>query len=140
VNRLHWQQLAERWLVDAKALLDARRWPAAYYLAGYAVECGFKACVLARLVAVPEVIFEEKKFSEKSWTHNLRELVKLAGLEAAHEADARSNPAFGRNWQVVKDWSEQARYSNATHQKAKKLYSAITDTTNGVMPWIRNHW
>lgn len=140
MNRLHWQQLAERWLVDAKVLLDAHRWPAAYYLAGYAVECGLKACVLVRLVTDPEVIFEEKRFSEKCWTHDLLELVKLAGLEAARQADARASPAFGRNWQVVKDWSEQARYSTATHHKAKKLYSAVTDHANGVMSWIRSRW
>ena len=43
MKRLEWQQLAERWLVDAKCLLDDRNWSAAYYLAGYAVECGLKA-------------------------------------------------------------------------------------------------
>ena len=52
MDRLQWQQLAERWLVDAKALLDAHRWSAAYYLAGYAVECGLKACVLARVASL----------------------------------------------------------------------------------------
>ena len=140
MNRLQWQQLAERWLVDAKLLLDAHRWPAAYYLAGYAVECGLKACVLVRLATVPEAIFEEKRFSEKCWTHDLLELVKLAGLEAARQADIQANPAFGRNWQVVKDWSERARYATTTHQKAKKLYSAITDHANGVMPWIGSRW
>src|SRR6185437_10018730 len=62
VNRLQWQQLAERWLVDAKILLDAHRWSAAYYLVGYAAECGLKACVLKRLAAEPEVVFNEKRF------------------------------------------------------------------------------
>jgi hypothetical protein len=140
VNRLQWQQLAERWLVDAKALLDSRRWSAAYYLAGYAVECGLKACVLARVAASPEVLFEDRKFSEKCWTHGVLELVKLAGLEAARVADARANPAFSRNWLFVKDWNERARYSPTSHHKARKLYSAFTDTANGVMPWIRNRW
>jgi HEPN domain-containing protein len=81
VNRLEWQQLAERWLVDAKCLLDGHRWDAAYYVAGYAVECGLKSCVLARVVATPEVIFRDKKFSEKCWTHSLLDLVKQADLE-----------------------------------------------------------
>ena len=48
VNRTQWQEFAERWLIDAKHLLDNHRWAAAYYLAGYAVECGLKACVLVR--------------------------------------------------------------------------------------------
>jgi HEPN domain-containing protein len=43
VNRQEARQLADEWVVDAKLLLDAGRWHAAYYLAGYAVECGLKA-------------------------------------------------------------------------------------------------
>src|SRR5688572_16642943 len=70
VTRVEWQQLAERWLVDAKRLLDDHRWSAAYYLAGYAVECGLKACILKRVGATPELIFDERKFSERCWTHD----------------------------------------------------------------------
>jgi len=140
VNRIEWQQLAERWLVDAKGLLDDRRWSAAYYLAGYAVECGLKACVLVRLAATPEVIFDNKRFSELCWTHNLSELVKQAGLEPALAADTRANSALRDHWLIVKDWSEYSRYQTTSHRKAKRLYSAIEDKPNGVMPWIRGRW
>ena len=140
MNRVYWQQLAERWLVDAKTLLDDHRWSAAYYLAGYAVECGLKACVLVRLAAAPEAIFENRKFSENCWTHSALDLVKLASLETTRAADAAANPALSQNWFVVKDWSEKARYQTTSHHKAKKLYAAITDKPNGVMPWIRAHW
>jgi HEPN domain-containing protein len=140
VNRLQWQQLAERWLVDAKTLLDDRRWSAAYYLAGYAVECGLKACILARLAAEPEVIFDERRFSERCWTHTLRELVALAGLEATRVAEMNANRLLHRHWIIVKDWSENSRYQTTSHQKAKKLVHAITDKTNGVMSWIRGRW
>jgi hypothetical protein len=140
VTRLEWQQLSERWLVDAKCLLDDHRWSAAYYLAGYAVECGLKACVLRRVATQPEVIFGDKKFSEKCWTHSILDLVKMADVEGARAADAVTNVALGKNWLVVKDWSEKARYNTTSHQKAKKLYDAITDNANGVMQWIRVHW
>ena len=140
MNRTQWQQFAERWLVDAKHLLDNHRWSAAYYLAGYAVECGLKACVLVRVEATPEVIFEIRRFSEDCWTHNVMDLVKLAGLEAARLADMAANRVLGRNWLVVKEWNERARYKTTLHQKAKKLYAAITEMPNGVMPWIRNRW
>jgi HEPN domain-containing protein len=140
VNRLYWQQLAERWLKDAKVLLDNRRWSAAYYLAGYAVECGLKACVLARVVAAPEVIFENRRFSENCWTHSILDLVKLAGLEATRAADAAANPVLEKNWLVVKDWSEKDRYQATPQRKAKKLYAAITDKPYGVMQWIRSRW
>jgi HEPN domain-containing protein len=140
VNRIEWQKLAERWLDDAKTLLDNRRWSAAYYLAGYAVECGLKPCVLARVTNMPEVVLEDRRFSEKCWTHSVQDLVKQADLEASRLADARANPDLLKNWLVVKDWSERARYETKSHQSAKKLYAAITDNPNGVMKWIRIHW
>jgi HEPN domain-containing protein len=140
MTRIQWQELAERWLLDAKALLDEHRWSAAYYVAGYAVECGLKACVLVRLAAEPEVIFASKKFSENCWTHSLLELVKLAGLEARRATDIAANPVLAKNWLIAKDWTEKTRYQSASHQKAKKLYAAITDHPNGVMSWIRIHW
>ena len=140
MNRLQWQQMAQRWLVDAKHLLEARRWSAAYYLAGYAVECGPKACVLARVSAAPELIFEERKFSEKCWTHDLEGLVKLAGLEGTRGADMASNAGRRDNWKVVKDWNEKSRYKTASGQKARRLFQAITGKSNGVMQWIRAHW
>lgn len=140
MNRLEWQQMAERWLVDAKILLDNHRWSTAYYVAGYAVESGLKACILKRLAAEPELIFESRRFSENCWTHSLQELLKLAGLEAARAIDAAGNPDFAWNWTVAKDWTEQSRYANTTHHNAKKLYAAIADKPNGVMQWIRGRW
>ncbi len=140
MTRLEWQHLADRWLVDAKHLLDDHRWSAAYYVAGYAVECGLKSCVLVRLAATPEVIFDDRRFSEKCWTHGIFELVKIADLEPARLADAAVNPVLGRNWLVVNDWTEKARYQATSHQRSKSLYNAITDTAHGVMPWIRARW
>ena len=140
MNRIQWQQLAERWLVDANALLDQHRWAAAYYVAGYAIECGLKAFVLCGWPRAPEVIFETKKFSENCWTHSILELVKHAGLEATRAADAAANSVLAKNWVIVKDWSEKTRYETTSHQKAKKLYGAITDKPDGVMQWIRARW
>lgn len=140
MTRVEWQKLAERWLVDAKRLLDERRWSAAYYLSGYAVECGLKACILKRLSATPEVIFENRRFSENCWTHDLLDLVKFAGLETTRAADIAANPNLKLNWLTAKDWNEQSRYKAVTHHQAKKLYAAITDKPNGVMQWIKGHW
>jgi HEPN domain-containing protein len=97
MNRLEWQHLAERWLKDAKALLESHRWSAAYYLAGYAVEAGLKACVLARLGISPELIFDERRFSEKCWTHDIGELVRLADLEEILAADTAANKTLNDN-------------------------------------------
>ena len=45
VNRWEFRELATLRLAEAKALLDAGLPDGAYYLAGYAVECGLKACI-----------------------------------------------------------------------------------------------
>jgi hypothetical protein len=140
MTRSEWQRLARRWLADGKVLLDNHRWGAAYYLAGYTVECGLKACILARVGATPEVIFETRKFSESCWTHNVLELVRLAGLEPARIADIAANPALAANWAVVKDWTEKVRYRRVPQRMAKKLFSAITNNPHGVMRWIMAHW
>ncbi len=51
MDRADFQRLALDHIADAKALLAARRWGGAYYLAGYAVECGLKACILVRVAS-----------------------------------------------------------------------------------------
>jgi HEPN domain-containing protein len=45
MNRADLQSLSNLRLADARALLSAGRFAAAYYLAGYAVECALKACI-----------------------------------------------------------------------------------------------
>lgn len=140
VNRADFQRLAIERLADAKALLAARRWSAAYYVAGYAVECGLKACILARLAAEPEILFEDRKYSEKCWTHNLVQLVDLAGLRAAFDADRTADPVLVASWEKVKDWRESRRYEFKTKTDAEQLYEAISDKKHGVMTWIKRRW
>ncbi len=125
---------------DAAALLKVRRWSAAYYLAGYAVECGLKACVVAYVKRHIEVIFRERRFSEKCWTHDFDELLRLAQLIARRDADVAAEPALRRNWLIVKNWSETARYERKARVEAEGLYQAVTDPASGVLAWIRNHW
>jgi hypothetical protein len=139
VNRAELQELAKLRLREAKALLAAKEWAGAYYLAGYAVECGLKSCILA-YVEKTGIIFEDRKFAEKCWTHDPKELVSLARLDEALGLAVAGNPALEQNWAIVKDWSELSRYRRTPHHKAKRLYRAITDKTDGMMTWIMNHW
>ena len=139
MNRTELQTLAEIRVKEAKALLDAGLWDGAYYLAGYAVEFALKACILAR-VERTGVIFEDKKFSEKCWTHDLNELITLAELEANRKAEASAKPQFGVYWTLVAKWSEKARYERKSQADAEALYQAITDTIDGILQWIQQHW
>ncbi len=139
VNRAELQQLARDRIREAKALLSAKEWAGAYYLAGYAVEYGLKSCILA-YVEKTGIIFEDRKYGEKCWTHNLEDLVKLAALEEALGRDMAASQVLERNWEIVAEWSELSRYQRKRHHEAKKLYRAITDKADGMMTWITNHW
>jgi HEPN domain-containing protein len=64
---------------EAKILLDAGEFDGAYYLAGYAVECALKACILKRLSDYwPDE--SDRKMLEKCYTHDLEHLLKAADL------------------------------------------------------------
>jgi HEPN domain-containing protein len=134
------QKLAAERVADAKALLKAGRWAGVYYLAGYAVECALKACILARLAAQAEILFEDRKFSEKCWTHDLNQLVDLAGLKAALAVDCVADPELADNWVTVKEWSETSRYERKAKGDAQALYDAITNNKHGVFKWIKARW
>ncbi len=139
MNRTTLQQLSDERVEDAKALLAANRWAGAYYLAGYALECALKSCVLA-YVERTGIIFEDKKFAEKCWTHDLESLVKQADLDAERGRAIAANARLGTNWLIVKDWSETTRYRLSSQLQAEKLVDAIADSTNGVLSWVRSHW
>jgi hypothetical protein len=139
LNRTELQELAKHRLIDAEALIAASRWSGAYYLAGYAIECASKAAVL-RYVELTGIIFEDKKFAEKCWTHDIEVLVKMADLEKTRGDAIQTNAELGTNWLIAKDWNELSRYRNSTRNQAQAMYKAVSDPTNGVLQWIKLHW
>ncbi|MCP4700964.1 MAG: hypothetical protein GY862_29530 [Gammaproteobacteria bacterium] len=139
MNRTEFQQLSDERIEDARALLAASRWSGAYYLAGYALECALKSCVLVYVVRTG-IIFEDKKFAEKCWTHNLETLVKQANLTTERGLAIAKNAQLGSNWLTAKDWSETVRYRLSTQQQAENLFDAITNSTDGVLQWVKNRW
>lgn len=137
MNRTDLQQIAEVRALDAQILLNAGRWSGAYYLAGYAIECGLKACI-AKLTQLHD--YPDRDFVNKCYTHTIELLVTLCGLEAQRQAEAVANPSFGRHWLIVKDWDEKGRYQQWSEPQARRMVEAVTDTTNGVLPWIKVRW
>ena len=138
MNKSDLQILAEARVIDATALLQSQRWPAADYLLGYAVECALKACI-ARQFRQDEV--PEKTIVNSFYTHNLEQLLNLSGLKAALETKARADPAFQVNWNTARDWKEDARYDHTISEvKARALLVAVTDPTSGVLPWLKTQW
>jgi len=139
VNKKELKRLANDRVEDAKILLSNQRWGASYYLLGYAVETALKACIL-KFVEETGVIFSDKKFAEKCWTHKFDELLKQANLEPILSRDISANPVLGSYWSIVVSWTEVCRYQQKEETDAQSLYNAVTNDPDGVLPWITRHW
>jgi hypothetical protein len=137
VKRTDLQRLAELRVKEAEALLKANLSDGAYYLAGYAVEFALKACIAKQIQAedVPD-----KRFILDFHTHTIEDLVRLVGLTAERDRDAKADKDLADKWQLVKDWREDSRYKYHTQAAAQALFDAVTDTTHGVLQWIKPRW
>jgi hypothetical protein len=138
VDRSDLQILAEARVSDAEVLLHGGRWAGAYYLLGYAVECGLKGCA-ARQFREHEV--PDKTIVNDFYTHRLDKLLDISGTKAALESRAAADPSFQVNWNVVRDWNEASRYDHSTTEtKARDMLVAVTDPSSGVLPWLKTQW
>jgi hypothetical protein len=143
VNRAELQLMTRERILDAEALIQGNRWSFAYYVAGYAVECGLKSCLLSRMIHTGWVFRDRVKIDE-CLTHEFGKLINLSGLTAELNANlaasAAGNRAFAGNWGTAALWKVTDRYESKTESEARALYAAITDNPDGVLPWIMNYW
>jgi hypothetical protein len=138
MNRADLQLLADARVEDAKVLLQAQRWGAAYYLLGYAVECALKACAV-RQFRQDEV--PDKTVVNAFYTHRLDNLLGISGVKGELEGRARTDPAFEVNWNTVRDWNESSRYDHLTSEaKARDMLQAVADPASGVLTWLKTQW
>jgi HEPN domain-containing protein len=137
MNRSDLQKLANARIREAKILFAAGEYSGAYCLAGYAVECALKACI-AKATQLHD--FPDKDRVNKSYSHDLSGLIKIAEIYDDLKLDMRSDPALEEDWIVVKDWSEQSRYEMCDAKQAGELLDAIERDLKGVLPWIQSHW
>lgn len=138
MNRKDLQALCQLRAREARYLLKGRHLAGAYYLLGYSVECGLKACIAKR---VQRYDFPDKQLAQDVYTHSLPTLLKAAQLQQVLAADMRNNPVLELNWSIVKDWSERARYDppKPAHM-VNDFFSACTSRKNGILPWLKKHW
>jgi HEPN domain-containing protein len=131
-SRADFEKLMDLRLKEATLLLDQKDWDGAYYLVGYAVEFALKIRIISQLMQSDS--FPDKKLAENFYKHELTLLRKLAALDDEMDKDAAISPP----WDIVKDWSEQARYEiGKTEKQAQDLYEAVE---KGVLPWIKARW
>jgi hypothetical protein len=136
MTRRDLQKLAATRLREAKILLASNAPDGAYCLAGYAVECGLKACVAK---STERYDFPDKIRANRSYTHNAKDLIGVADLKAAHD-EAMRQYEFSRRWEILAQWSEESRYKAISIQEAKALIEAIENRRHGILQWLRRHW
>lgn len=138
MNRHELQQISLIRAKESKVLLDNGCFCGAYYLLGYAVECALKACISKQ---IKKYDFPDKNLANKSYTHDLEQLLSTAGLKYFLIEESKINADFERNWAIVKDWTEQVRYeSSISDTKAKDFYLACTERKNGILSWLKKYW
>jgi hypothetical protein len=136
VIKSDFQKLADLRIREAQILLQSGEPDGAYYLAGYAVECALKACIIRRALVEPGY-WPDKKFVQDCHTHDLKALVKIADLQT--ELDA-AGPVT-KNWGDVKDWTEEDRYKHGKLLRdVQQFYNAIADPAEGVLQWLKARW
>src|SRR3954452_13391923 len=118
MNRTDLQALSTIRLREAKFLLGAGLYDGAYYLAGYAAECALTACI-AR--ATRRYEFPDRARVNACHTHDIAELLKQSGLEAAVRTERKTDLEFDRNWKIVQSWSERSRYHRTAPADALEL-------------------
>jgi len=106
-------------------------------LAGYAVECALKACIAQR---TRKHEFPERD-AAKYYKHDLQELLTHTQLKQSLESAMLTYPLLKKSWNIVKNWSEEARYEQGrTTQEARDLIEAIEDGQGGILPWLQQRW
>lgn len=137
MHRSNLQIVAQTKLEDATLLLQHGCSSNAYYLAGYAIEIGLKACITKRIQAetIPDLAFVKSIYN-----HNLRDLVKVANLTTQLELRQQTDSSFAANWAIVCEWGPTERYNVIALESAEFLISAISDPQHGVLPWIKAYW
>jgi hypothetical protein len=64
----------------------------------------------------------------------------LAGLKSVYEQETASDKSFQDNWQIVKDWNEEARYYSRSQKEAEEIVAAVTDNDHGILQWLKRNW
>jgi HEPN domain-containing protein len=138
LNRGEYRRLAAVRLLDAQALLRARRYDGAYYLAGYVVECALKACIARQFRAgnIPA-----RGSVDRLYIHDLRRLLDLADLKRAWDREAQADAQFAARWQTVQAWTESSRYETGRRARdAQDMVEGVADRDHGVLQWLTKHW
>jgi HEPN domain-containing protein len=140
VNRADFQDLADLRIAEAECLFRNGMFDGAYYLAGYAVEAGLKACIAKK---TNQYDFPANNTNRDCYSHDLELLLRTAELDTILATDRTTNQSLDDNWKTVKAWKEECRYDareSKAHADTDKVIQAITNVPDGVLTWVRQRW
>ncbi len=102
------------------------------------MECALKACIAkkTRRYDFPE----SPNRVRECYSHDLVQLVAVAGLKAELEKSNSSDQEFEGFWEIVIEWSEQSRYEVIPENDARDFLRAINDPDHGVLLWVKSLW
>lgn len=117
-------QVARHRLDDSAALLKNKRYDAAVYLCGYAIECRLKYAI-TRLQGVANLPAENEH-------HSWEKLLHTAGLTRDLDAQQAIDAAFG---EVADQWSPTIRYEVNRFDRSKA--ERFCEKSKAVYEWLR---
>lgn len=118
------RRLARARLRDAKVLFRGKRYDAAGYICGYAVEIALKAriCRTVRWTSFPQTAREFAGYQSYR-THVLEYLLAMSGQQP------RIRAKYAAAWSRVADWSPEMRYlpvGTAAEADVRTMIEAVT--------------
>ena len=136
-SRQQLQNISKTRLKEVKALYRNRLYDGAKYLSGYVIETALKA----RVCKILDGDYPETGAISRSFlTHDLDQLIKLAGLQKTFDSGSVN---FKTNWSIATNWSEVNRYipiGTTSKANVEELLIALEDKNDGVLTWIRKRW
>jgi HEPN domain-containing protein len=132
--RRDFQNLSPVRIREAKALARVRLFDGAYYLGGLAVESALKSSI-ARMTQRYE--FPDLRRVNRAYTHNLEDLLRLAGLESRLNA---AEAAVQDAWARTKSWNVETRYRVGRPEAEVLEFLDAVAGRRGVQRWLRQFW
>lgn len=136
-NRKEIQNIALERAKDADILFNNGQYSGSYYLSGYVVECGLKAC-FAKTIQSDD--FPDKDKIIKAYTHDINKLIEHAGLSGVLKKDRANNKTLDKNWSIAAKWNEECRYLIMNQVDAQDMYNAVFSQNDGVFSRLKSHW
>lgn len=135
VTPADWAAVAREHERDATILANAGSWRNAYGLAGLAVECALKYCIMRRRALD---VWPARRAQPDFYSHDLGRLASLARLRPAIEAAGADGAPVEAAWIVAKDFAIARRYADGQPFPAAlgRDMVAASCGTEGLVEWL----